>query len=76
MGVFVTVNENVTNSDSTITWDTIWSLIPVEQISMGKVSALTQNLYLASYLDISGYYKVLYGHIKPDIKPDKSILIC
>ena len=38
MGVFMTVNENVTDSNSTITWYTIWSLIPVKQIGMGKVS--------------------------------------
>ena len=36
--LYVKRKKNVTNSDSTITWDTIWSLIPVEQICMGKVS--------------------------------------
>ena len=30
MGVFITVNENVTDGDSTITGYTVWSLIPVK----------------------------------------------
>ena len=38
MGVVIAVNENVTDGDITITMKTIWSLIPVEQINMGKVS--------------------------------------
>ena len=38
MRVFITVNENVTDSESTITGYTIWSFVPVKQIGMGKVS--------------------------------------
>ena len=38
MGVFIAVDENVTDGDIAITGDTIWSLFPVEQISMGEVS--------------------------------------
>ncbi|KAJ8034134.1 hypothetical protein HOLleu_20851 [Holothuria leucospilota] len=38
MGVFIAVDENVTYGDIAITGDTIWSLFPVEQISMGEVS--------------------------------------
>ena len=38
MGVFRTVNENVTDGDSTVTGYTVWSLISVKQIGMGKVS--------------------------------------
>ena len=34
MGVFIAVDENVTDGDNTITGDTIWSLLPVEQIRM------------------------------------------
>ncbi|KAJ8017789.1 hypothetical protein HOLleu_44572 [Holothuria leucospilota] len=34
MGVFIAVDENVTDGDIAITGDTIWSLFPVEQISM------------------------------------------
>ena len=30
MGVFITVNEDVTDGDSTITGYTIWSLVPVK----------------------------------------------
>ena len=38
MGVFITVNEDVTDGDSTITGYTIWSFVPVKQVGMGKVS--------------------------------------
>ena len=37
MGVFIAVDENVTDGDIAITGDTVWSLCPVEQISMGEV---------------------------------------
>lgn len=38
MGVFITVDENVTDGDIKVTENTIWPVISVEWIGMGKGS--------------------------------------